>query len=95
MLIPNPPELVSGLSFVDKIEHFLAFFILNLLFIIWLNGGEFRRFTVLALSAVILAIYGALMELLQHFTGRTAEFADFIADLAGIVAGGLLSLFFL
>ena len=89
MLIPHPPEIASGFRFMDKIEHFSAFFILAVL----LTLGTGRRRVVLLLA--VLVVYGALIEFIQRYTGRSAELSDFIADVAGTVAGCIVSLFFL
>jgi len=46
------------------------------------------------LSRVILGAtaYGALIEIIQPFVGRSGDFLDFIADLAGIGLGSILGL---
>jgi len=46
------------------------------------------------LTRVILAaaVYGALIEIIQPFVGRSGDFLDLIADLAGIGLGSILGL---
>jgi hypothetical protein len=71
-LFPAPPA--------DKLVHLVVFgFITALLWVSLLRPRPFIIF-------VIMAMIGAADELHQlHIPGRTASFADFAADLCGIV----------
>ncbi|WP_417488836.1 VanZ family protein [Maricaulis sp.] len=76
--LPTPPELFGP----DKIEHFLAFFVLTML----ARMGWPRRGWI---TAIMLLSYGIGIELVQGATifGRTASAADVAADLIGIGLG--------
>jgi len=100
-LLPNPPKLDIGVSYTDKIGHFAAYLVLAfmlLLSLAWKSGlgpasRASRRKAVAPAAAAAVGIatgYGALIEVLQHFTGRQTELLDVIADLAGALAGVLL-----
>jgi len=66
----------------DKLGHFLAYFSLMLFF-----AGLYRREHYL-LVAQYLFLLGMLMELTQGgLAHRSADFGDFVANTAGIVAG--------
>lgn len=64
----------------DKLEHIAAFFTLALL--TRLGWPTISRL----ITGSLLAIYGLGIEYLQStdFVGRTASWADFVADLVGI-----------
>ena len=69
----------------DKVAHFGVFAVLGALLA--------RAYPSMRLLRVIalLALYGALIELLQHLTSyRTASLADFAADVASTAAGSML-----
>lgn len=91
------PDELPAFEGMDKVVHFLMYFVLSLLFI-WeyrrrgrlfdTDGRELRLFTwVLLLSA----IWGGLMEYLQSLTSyRGAEQTDLTADVAGALFAFLL-----
>jgi len=88
-----------NIPYFDKIVHFFLF----LVFVFFLAYGfaKQNRFNILHQKFLLLSlltgvIYGGLTEILQEvvFTGRTSDFFDFIADVAGCVTG-LLFFFFL
>jgi fucose 4-O-acetylase-like acetyltransferase len=81
------PAAVLGYN--DKLMHALTFVLLT----VWFGGlqrDQSLRARVILLAA--LCTYGVLIEILQSQTAyRTAELADLLADLLGIVVGlGLL-----
>ena len=84
-LLPVGPEItVTFLS--DKQAHALSFFVLMLWF-----AGLFRV-TVLPWVALGLLAYGVLIEYLQSLLPyRTAEFADVVFDVGGILVGWALA----
>jgi VanZ family protein len=70
----------------DKVLHCLAFIALTVWFI-----GVCRDELVLPI-ALVLAVYGLAIEVLQSFTpNRSADPWDFIADVVGILLGWLLA----
>jgi VanZ family protein len=86
------PEIARESQMSDKIMHFLAY--MGLMMLIWLvinpyarvNWRKPRVYWILA----IVVWYGVIDEVLQHFTGRSANVFDFLADLAGAVIGLLV-----
>ena len=83
------PNWVRKTGFSDKTMHYLAYFILACF--LWFavspykkaNWRQFRPW--LMFSIVIL--YGILDEVLQGFTGRSADLFDFLADIIGALTG--------
>lgn len=74
----------GGIANLDKVAHFGIFMVLSGLF--W--KGFRAAFWKIAL---LLAIYGALIEVVQeHYTRRTGDFWDWVADMAGVLAFFLL-----
>ncbi len=79
---------VSGPQFVysDKLAHFMSFAVL----MIWFCG-VFRPSLALPVALGLLA-FGILIEFLQSRTGyRSAEIADAVFDVAGILLGWVLA----
>ena len=74
----TPVELDPAYPSGDKIAHFVAFGAL-----LWTFGvlAPEQRRLVLALIAVLA---GGLIEIIQGWTGRDAEWLDFAADVAGV-----------
>jgi VanZ family protein len=91
----SPDELPdAAFAFWDKFNHFAAFAVGG-----WLAAAalrvsrpDFGRSVVLTLAVTLVAAFGLLDEWLQTITpGRTgANIYDWIADVLGAVAGGLL-----
>ena len=77
--MPKPRE---G-SYLDKIEHILAYGAVTLLFLLSLRWPS--RPVVLLVILLGLAAVGAVDELTQPWVNRIASVEDFAADLAGIV----------
>ncbi len=79
--MPEPPPLHTGW---DKTDHLAVFVALGLL---GLRSWPQHRARVL----VGLLAYGALIEVLQGFTGyRQADWRDFVADAIGVGCAALL-----
>ncbi len=93
-IMSSIPQVASYNTFYgqDKIEHIIAFGVLGFL----LSRGfqphfPGKRFRVVLLVTLIIAIYGALDEFHQMFVpGRTASVMDLIADMIG----GFLAAYF-
>jgi|SRR6185503_5557044 len=78
-LTPTPPDIEIPIDHFDKVEHFGAY----LLMTAWFAAAFPRRWLVVA---ICFAIVGGVIEILQMFTGRDAEWLDWAADCAGAAA---------
>lgn len=67
----------------DKLAHLLAF-----LALVFPTAALWPR--VSAMVGVIAVAYGGAIEIIQPFTGRSAEFADLVADGTGVGLGIIL-----
>jgi VanZ family protein len=90
------PQLVYKAGVSDKSIHFLAYLIL--IFLLWFaispdNKVNWRRASVWWVLFVVVW-YGVIDEVLQGYVGRTCDIRDFLADLAGTLAGLILFSFF-
>ncbi len=68
-----------AVSFQDKIHHILAYAIFTLL--AWRIAATQAHVWYLAGG---IAFYSAVIEVLQHFTGRTMSLLDIVANIIGI-----------
>ena len=88
---PRIPNTVMFTSGFDKVCHFVGFAGLAFLAgLAWSLQRSVQRplgRANLALILAVLTVYGSLDELTQPLVGRSCEFADWIADLAGAAAG--------
>lgn len=84
------PDPLTGLASQgsDKVLHVTAFCVLAVL--VALNAecqfGELRL-RHYAVLAIVLAVYGALDEILQQFVGRHCSFKDWMSDVCGAILG--------
>ena len=77
----SPPSTGgAGLPLSDKQLHFIAFCLLVLPLLL----VRPRHAIWLAPAAIA---YGGAIEIIQPLVGRSADWADFLADMAGVVAG--------
>ena len=76
----SPPSSGPGLSIPDKLAHFLAFAGL-----IFPYALLYRRGLIWMIPIAVL--FGGAIEIIQPNVGRSAELADFFADVAGVIAG--------
>lgn len=83
--LSTPGNSAPPFPHFDKVGHFGAFAVLGALL-----SKAFPSMKLIRVVA-LLALFGALIELLQHFTSyRTASVADFIADIAGAAVGSAI-----
>jgi hypothetical protein len=75
---PGPPG--PALPYIDKIGHAVAFAAL-------VAPLAWRRPRALIWGAPLALLYGGVIELIQPGFGRSAEWADFLADGIGVAAG--------
>jgi VanZ family protein len=88
---PGPLPLGHHISHLDKIGHVAAFTLLGLLSCAALSLFGKLSGHMLISVAIGLTIYAGLDEYTQSWVpGRTADPLDWLADVAGIVAGILL-----
>jgi len=83
-------EHVPDFDFSDKLLHAAAYAVLGLLLYRAFNAMDKRipLASLIALSIVLTALYGASDEIHQYFVpSRSAEFLDFAADAIGGGAG--------
>jgi VanZ family protein len=92
-----PVERLPSIGFTDKINHFIAYFILAVLVnltLIYQRKSRFLFEKATVATIVICLFYGALDELHQMMVpGRFAETMDWVADALGAVAGILIVYF--
>jgi VanZ family protein len=87
-LTPHPPNAAALMW--DKAEHFIAYFGLTLLASL---AWGLRRSLVWVFAAVV--ALGGVLEIVQSFVGRDAEWGDFFANDLGAVAGLSLATLYL
>ena len=90
------PHVVQEADVSDKTLHFLAYLILT--FLIWsvVSGDRKVKWRRAApwLVLFVIVVYGILDEWLQSYVaGRSCDVRDFFTDLAGALAGLILSSF--
>jgi len=89
--IPNPNfgPLFSG---ADKVAHFGCYSVAGFLFVLWrMESGKGAVAAVLR-AVFFAALLGAVDEFHQQWIpGRSMEFFDWVADLAGGATGGFFS----
>jgi len=92
-LIPGNTLPKSGILesiFIDKWVH--LFLYIGWTYIWFLGLQKLPRQSMLLKIVLFMAVYGAFIEVLQHYfvAGRSAEFLDWVADIAGIGVGYIL-----
>ncbi|MGE5437649.1 MAG: VanZ family protein [Syntrophothermus sp.] len=90
-----PSSSLPDIKVGDKIEHFLAFFILAILLNLSLkyqNKSKLFSEKSYLFTFIIIFVYSIIDELHQHLIpGRFADFYDFIADNIGAILGLLFT----
>ena len=91
-----PVESVPSIGVGDKLNHFGAYFVLSvLLFLALLFQKKFTlTLNLIAVYVLVIsAVYGAADELHQMLIpGRSAEFLDWLSDVAGTFLGVIFML---
>ena len=90
------PQLVYKARVSDKSIHFLTYLVL--VFLLWFTISPTKKvnWRKAAVWWVLLVVvwYGVIDEVLQGYVGRSCDVEDFLADLAGTLAGLVLFSFF-
>ena len=94
-LLPETPINIKFLMGLDKVQHWLAYAVLGFLVLLTINGRGGSLPLYYAICVFSCTIYGGLIEVLQGFTGRTPETADFFVNMFGAAAGGVAALGFI
>lgn len=94
--IPKLPKLLPW----DKIGHFGMFLLLSAVSLYnyyFLHNGNPKIWKWMFWGIVIPSIYGGAIELMQEyfFSYRSAEMADYVADILGSLSAALLTLILL
>lgn len=86
-LTTNPPKIDIQFKNLDKLEHMLSYFILMLWFAQLYHSKQSRIY-----YAFFFITLGVVLEVLQGLGGiRMFEYADMLANTAGVVTGYLLT----
>ena len=92
-----PVERLPSVGFTDKVNHFIAYFILTALVNLTLIYQRKSRllFEKAPIATIVICLfYGALDEVHQLFVpGRSAETLDWVADASGTFIGVLIVYF--
>jgi len=92
-----PVERLPSIGFTDKINHFIAYFILAVMVNLTLIFQRKSRllFEKASIATIIICLfYGAVDELHQILVpGRFAETLDWVADALGTISGVLIVIF--
>jgi len=90
--LPGNDPFLNSVQLSDKMEHFIAYFVLGITFCIWIPSKNWlaKPFTYSIVVVVLCALFGASDEYHQKFVpGRSCDLYDFIVDFAG----GLIAVF--
>ncbi|MBT3272472.1 MAG: VanZ family protein [Spirochaetales bacterium] len=94
-LLPETPLSVTYLMGLDKVQHWLAYTCLGFLVLLTIQGRKGVLLLYFGLSVFACTMYGGLIEVLQGFTGRNPDIADFFVNMFGASAGGVLAIGFI
>ena len=88
-LIREPHIRLPEVAFADKLGHLLAYMALGSMLALDLIRDQRKRLWIWLVGIVIPIVYGGVIELLQgaFFYPRTADWLDWLADIAGTVIG--------
>nr|WP_262910958.1 VanZ family protein [Flaviramulus multivorans] len=87
----NLPDV--GVSFGDKIFHFLAYFVLTFLwFNTFINTYKFKNRRAIIFSIVISVVFGIIIEVLQETitVSRALDIYDVLANTIGVLIASLV-----
>lgn len=95
ILTSLPSESLPSVEISDKLNHFLAFFVLGFFLNLTLKyQTKFPNLkkNILLITIIVASGYGLLDELHQLLVpGRSAEVLDWVADFIGALSGSLLA----
>ena len=80
-----PATTIRGVHVGDKTLHTVGYFFLTGAFLLTLATRGRTRQLRIGLALAVMTAYGAFDELTQELVNRSAEWRDFLADLAGVI----------
>jgi len=86
--LPGNDPLLNSIHFSDKIEHFIAYFVLGITFCIWIPSKKwFAKPVVYGIIVIVLCtLFGISDEFHQTFVpGRSGDLYDLAVDSAASV----------
>jgi len=86
--LPGNDPLLNSIHLGDKIEHFIAYFVLGITFCIWIPGKKwFAKPIIYSIFVVVLCtLFGISDEYHQTFVpGRSGDLYDLAVDFAASV----------
>ena len=86
-LLPDPPDLLPKVTYIDKIGHWAAYTVLTGLLVLLIRDRFKSAVAVFGLAVGACLVYGGLIEVFQSTTGRSPELLDLGADLLGALCG--------
>jgi VanZ family protein len=90
-LLPTLAVPETGIPFTDKLLHTAAYLVLGSLGYLFFYTKKQHKLQALVLSVIICTLWGAGIEILQGYTGRTPELLDGIMDFCGAALGTLIT----
>jgi len=84
--LPGNDPFLNSVHLSDKIEHFIAYFVLGITFCIWIPSKNWfaKPFVYGVLVVFLCTLFGASDEYHQTFVpGRSGDLYDLTVDLAG------------
>ncbi len=94
-LLPEVPIDVRFLMGLDKVQHWIAYAGLGFLVLITIYGAKRILVFYFAVAVFSCTMYGGFIEVLQGFTGRNPDVADFFVNLFGSASGGVFAVGFI
>ena len=86
-LTPNPPDFNIEFEYLDKVQHFISYFVLMTWFAQLYKTFQARLFYVLFFVSM-----GVILELLQGLGGvRFFEYSDMLANTSGVVLAWIIT----
>ena len=94
-ILPEPPVSLNLFAGMDKVQHWIAYTVLGFLVFLTLQTRGGNKALYLALTVIACSMYGGIIEVLQGFTGRSPEIADFFINMLGAGCGAIAALGFI
>ena len=94
-LLPEVPVDVRFFMGLDKVQHWIAYAGLGFLVLLTISSSKSVLVFYYAIAVFSCTMYGGLIEVLQGFTGRNPDVADFFVNLFGAASGSVFAVGFI